>query len=262
MAYQWRDFDAIVAAGTYGGSADYALVYGALARALGIPTVWVKTMDATWIRAFERGPVPAVWSGHVFLELHDGRRWVLLDPTLQLLYDDYDPRSRLLPGDRYAYDKGLDPYELVLSTRWEEWKEQARDYFSGFDLSQLPVPAGRSVLGERTVFLAGANPGWDLAHARIESLGWSVSRSGNSDFASWMPLVQGRTLVVLRVGGADPLPAAYSAAYEDGYVDEARRHAGEKAWAESRNAPDGTRVVVVYGVDERALSAAIGSLAL
>jgi hypothetical protein len=108
-SYQWHTFDEIVDSGRYGGCAAHSLVYGSLTRALGIPTVWVKSMDVDWIRAFRAGPEPQTWSGHVFLEVHDGERWVLLDAQGQTLYTEYDPRMRLLSGDRYAYDKGGDP---------------------------------------------------------------------------------------------------------------------------------------------------------
>jgi hypothetical protein len=178
-AYEWHTFDEIVERGEYGGCAAHALVYGALARALGIPTVWVKSMDVEWIRAFREGPEPQTWSGHVFLEVHDGSRWVLLDAQGQVLYTDYDPRMRLLPGDRYAYDKGGDPYELILSTRWEAWKEQTREHFRTFDLAELPVPAGRT-LGE-TVFIAGDNPAWGRLATRFRERGWTVGFSGNAE---------------------------------------------------------------------------------
>jgi transglutaminase-like putative cysteine protease len=36
-AYEWRDFDGILELGKYGGCADHAVVFGALARACGIP---------------------------------------------------------------------------------------------------------------------------------------------------------------------------------------------------------------------------------
>jgi transglutaminase-like putative cysteine protease len=53
-AYVWRNVDQLLADGTYGGCADHAVAFGSIARAVGIPTVWVKTMDADWIREFVR----------------------------------------------------------------------------------------------------------------------------------------------------------------------------------------------------------------
>jgi len=261
LAYRWRSADTVIAEGAYGGCADYALVYGALARELGIPVVWVKTMDAGWIRAFVRGPEPDTWSGHVFLELYDGERWMLLDPQRQALYEDYDPRARILPGDRFAYDKGVDPYELVLSGRWPEWKEQTRAYFRDFDLAQLPVPPGRSVDGPALVFIAGDNPGFDVAAERITAGGGTLGPSGNVGFEQWMPSVTGHTLVVLSVAGRDVLPEPYRTRYVGARFSELRRqHVDERWWVDRRVGDDGTEVVLVYGADERALEQAIAKI--
>jgi hypothetical protein len=239
-SYQWHTFDEIVDSGRYGGCAAHSLVYGSLTRALGIPTVWVKSMDVDWIRAFRAGPEPQTWSGHVFLEVHDGERWVLLDAQGQTLYTEYDPRMRLLSGDRYAYDKGGDPFALILSTRWEDWKEQTRAYFRDFDLALLPVPEGRA-LGER-VFIAADNPGWDQLASRFQERGWRVGRSGNSGHEQWMPEAAGQTLVVACVGECRPLPEPYGSLYPL----PAQAHA-ESGWVEEGTASDGTRVVWVYG---------------
>src|SRR5688500_14115575 len=48
--YGWRSATEIIQRRTYIGCADHALVYGCLARACGIPTVWVKSMHVEWIR--------------------------------------------------------------------------------------------------------------------------------------------------------------------------------------------------------------------
>ena len=143
--YEWRNFDRLVQDGNYGGCADYSVVFGALARACGIPTVWVKTLDADWIWGYRTRGIEGHWNGHVFLEVHLRDRWVLLDDTQLVLYEDYDPRMRILPGNRYAYDKGGDPYDLVLSSRWGLWKEQTRAFCRDFDLAKLPVGKGRSL---------------------------------------------------------------------------------------------------------------------
>ena len=54
-----------------------------------------------------------------FLEVFLGGKWQLLNASNLQLYDDYLPSTRILPGNRYAYDKGADPRELVLSPDWE-----------------------------------------------------------------------------------------------------------------------------------------------
>ena len=46
------------------------------------------------------------WSGHVFLEIFIHGRWVLLDDTAMVLYDDYDPKMRILPGESLRLRQG------------------------------------------------------------------------------------------------------------------------------------------------------------
>jgi hypothetical protein len=146
--YEWRDFDRLVHDGNYGGCADFSVAFGALSRACGIPTVWVKTLDADWIRDHKMLGKESPWSGHVFLEIFLHGRWMLLDDTAMVLYDDYDPKMRILPGVRYAYDKGGDPFEINLSSQWERWKKQTRAYLRDFDLSKLPVGQGRTLVSD------------------------------------------------------------------------------------------------------------------
>ncbi len=152
-AYHWRDFDRIIDEGTLGGCADHSIVFGALSRACGIPTVWVKTMDYDWIRNFKRhGPIGS-WRGHVFLEVYIRDNWVLLDAQGMILYEDYDRSSHFFPGGRYAYDKGGDPHELILSVQWDVWKKQTADYFAKFDVSSLPgFGPGRRVRGASELY--------------------------------------------------------------------------------------------------------------
>jgi hypothetical protein len=146
--YEWRDFDRLVHDGNYGGCADYSVVFGALSRACGIPTVWVKTLDADWIRDHKMLGKESPWSGHVFLEIYIHDRWMLLDDTAMVLYEEYDPKMRILPGNRYAYDKGGDPFDVVLSSRWELWKKETRAWARDFDLSKLPVGQGRTLISD------------------------------------------------------------------------------------------------------------------
>lgn len=144
--YDWRDFDQLVRDGNFGGCADHSVVFGALSRACGIPTVWVKTLDVDWIREYCTHGTEGRWNGHVFLEVFIRDRWMLLDDVQMVLYENYDPRMRILPGERYAYDKGGDPFDVVLSSRWQLWKKVTRAYFRDFDLSKLPVGRGRTLI--------------------------------------------------------------------------------------------------------------------
>jgi hypothetical protein len=99
-------------------------------------------MDADWIRRFRTIGETDKWSGHVFLEVFFDGRWHLLNATQMELTDNSDQNARIVPGNRYAYDKGPNPFELPLSADWERWKIQTRAYFCKFDLSKLPVAQG------------------------------------------------------------------------------------------------------------------------
>jgi hypothetical protein len=131
--YVWRPFERVVRDGYWMSCADRAVAIGTILRAMGVPTVWVKSMDVKWIQ--KRDPT---YRGHVFLEVFVGDAWRLLDPVTERIYEDYDTHARLLPGGRFAYDKGDDPYTLILSMREIEWRAQTDAYFEHFDVTRLP----------------------------------------------------------------------------------------------------------------------------
>ena len=121
IAYTWRNYDDVIRDKTYGGCADQGILCGVLLKAAGIPVIWVKTMDVTWIWDFRKGRPFKSWSGHVFLEVHVNHKWMLLDPGAKMIYKEYSPKTRILPGNRFAYHKGDDPKEMIMSLQWEEW---------------------------------------------------------------------------------------------------------------------------------------------
>ena len=245
-AYKWRDVEKVMDDGEYGGCADHALVFGALARACEIPTVWVKTMDADWIHEFRADPdgFDGTWSGHVFLEVYVNKGWRLLDAAQLTIYDAYDPKTRILPGARYAYDKGGDPFELVLSVRWEEWKKQTRNYFRDFDLKLLPVSGGRDL---KKVYISGNSPVWEMVQMRCNRLGIR-SHAFNGQFDRKLREARGLRLVLTSVGEDLALPEKFHATHSPLSPREIRA-ALEKAASgtASRTLDDGTRVLLIYG---------------
>jgi hypothetical protein len=206
-AYEYRDFGQACDGKTYGGCADYAVVFTALSRACGIPTVFVKTMDADWIREFRATGTCKSWRGHVFLEVFVGGRWRLLEPGSLVLYDDYDPATRrVLPGERWAYDKGADPKEIVLSPDWERWKLQTAAHFKDFDLRQLPAGVGDR--GRRLVdpvYVAADSPVWQLITERLSKAQLPVV-SFNTNWDEQLASAKGRDLIVTCVGQRLVLP--------------------------------------------------------
>ena len=253
-AYEYRDVDAACRLGVYGGCADHAIVFNALARACGIPAVFVKTMDVAWIREFRATGTCRVWSGHVFLEVFLDGQWRLLDASSLELYDDYTPAIRILPGNRYAYDKGSDPRELILSPDWERWKRQTAAYFAGFDLGQLPVGSGRAVASADDVYVAADSPIWQAIVERSKKLGYQTRHSFNTDYDQILPKVRGKVLITTAVGDRIIPPA-------DPYGDflplsPAEIHARsdrDGAGVARKRLDDGTRVILFYARDAAGL---------
>lgn len=260
-AYVYRTFDQMLAAGTYGGCADHALIFAALSRTLGIPTVFVKTMDVDWIREFKRAPQEITsWRGHVFLEVYMEGRWKLLDASQMVLYDDYHPKARLLPGARYAYDKGIDPYDVVLSTRWEIWKEQTAKYFGALDTSVLPLGGGRTI-ATRNVHVVANRPVWQWVHERLGKLGVGRVFSFNTDFDEYLPRAKGQWLIVTVVGTTNVLPAKYQATYYPASAEEIARLLTQRSSGRlDRRLQDGTRVTLLYAKDEESMRAEVARL--
>ena len=196
LAYGWRDFDTVVAQRCYGGCADQSIVCGALLQSAGIPTVWVKTMDVEWIWDFKKKRSFTAWSGHVFLEIFLDGKWVLLDPGASMIYTDYSPRARILPGNRFAYHKGTDPKRMVMSLQWEDWKRQTTLHFTKLDESLLPVDTKSTENIRRRVFIIANSPYWQVFSGCARKHGAALGSSFNAEYEKNLPMVRGSTLLV------------------------------------------------------------------
>lgn len=205
-AYSWRDYDDVVRERAYGGCADQAIVCGALLRAAGIPAVWVKTMDVTWIWDFKKGRPFQAWSGHVFLEIHVKGKWSLLDPGAKTVYEEYDPRARILPGNRFAYHKGSDPKAMVMSLQWDEWKRQTEAYFKNLDETFLPVDerSGTSLVPQ--VYIIGNSPYYQALTQMAADSGMKPVVSFNTDYDRYLPQARGHIILIETHGGRPIVP--------------------------------------------------------
>jgi hypothetical protein len=195
-AYSWRNFDQAIKDKTYGGCADQGIVCGVLLKGAGIPVIWVKTMDIPWIWDFKKDRKFESWSGHVFLEVYVDGKWILLDPGAKMIYMDYSPKTRILPGNRFAYHKGNDPKEMIMSLQWEQWKEQTRKYFQNLDESLLPVDSagGTSLLPQ--AYVVGNSPYYQIITQMAKERGLSVPMSFNTKYDEYLPRAKGNFLLV------------------------------------------------------------------
>jgi hypothetical protein len=205
-AYAWRNYNDVIREKAYGGCADQSIVCGVLLKAAGIPTVWVKTMDVNWIWDFRKGRSFQSWSGHVFLEVWVDRKWMLLDPGGRLVYQDYRPQARILPGNRFAYDKGNDPKAMVMSLQWEEWKSQTEAYFRALDESQLPVDTAGATEVNPVAWVAGNSPYYQAMSQMAVEAGLTVKKSFNADYDTNLPQARGNVLLVEMHDGAPIVP--------------------------------------------------------
>jgi hypothetical protein len=262
-AATWRTVDQILVDGTAGGEADRALVIGAMARAAGIPVVWVKALSLAFLRqgGWRQGSFDAS-AGRTFLEVHLQGRWHLLDPETALLHGDYDPSVTRLPGDTVAFDKGGDPYALVLSNRLELWRAQVRAYAARKPLPPEPWTAGQDLLAPWRVWITGQGGPASYAREACKTLGFLVERTVSSGWTEALAEVRGKTLIVTVQDGAPNLPREHWAALLPPGSAEALSGArpAEKGWLAHRLA-DGTRVVLVlvteFGPVELAVSEAL-----
>jgi hypothetical protein len=250
-AYTWRTLADMLKARTYGGCADHAAVFGTLARAAGIPTIWVKTMDVAWIEAFRAGRSDvSSGSGHVFLEVWLDGRWALLDAQAMLLYRDYDVSARILPGNRFAYDKGDDPYPLVLSCRWDLWKAQTEIYFRTLDLGMIPYSDPADLLAPWRVWIAGNDPLYRYAQDACSRFGYHVARTFNRNWDTNLRAARGNVLMVTCDGTTPVLPRAlWPTLLPPGWQAVVQESSLPEAGYLSHHLPDGTRVILVTGQD-------------
>lgn len=205
-AYSWRNFDDVIKEKTYGGCADQGIVCGVLLKGAGVPTIWVKTMDVSWIWDFKKGRAFKSWSGHVFLEVYIDDKWVLLDPGGKTIYKEYSPKTRILPGSRFAYHKGNDPQGMTMSLQWEEWKRQTSTYFRKLDESLLPVdPAGGTFFSSQA-FVIGNSPYYQTLTDMAIKSGFAVRRSFNCEYDTYLPQAKGHLLLIETHNGVPIVP--------------------------------------------------------
>ena len=195
-AYSWRSFEDVIEEKTYGGCADQGIVCGVLLKGAGIPTIWVKTMDVSWIWDFKKGREFKSWSGHVFLEVYVDGRWMLLDPGAKVIYRDYSTKARILPGNRFAYHKGNDPKKMIMSLQWEEWKEQTMTYFRTVDESLLPVDSADGTLIVPQAFVIGNSHYYQVISHMAAEHGLAVAKSFNTNYEEYLPQAYGSFLLV------------------------------------------------------------------
>jgi Transglutaminase-like superfamily len=93
-----RGLDQLLDVGVYGSCHDYAIAFAGLARASGFPTIFIESVDKSFING------ESYYAGHAFLKVFvedhlDGvGRWILVDPTQGIYYNRSTSPGECLPG--------------------------------------------------------------------------------------------------------------------------------------------------------------------
>jgi hypothetical protein len=251
-----RDFGRLMQGFDHSGCASHALLFANLARACGIPAVYVKSSRHDWIRGFVAKGETGSFAGHVFLEVLVDGKWKLLDAQGMRIWDEYDPADPELPGGLLAYEKGWDHHAMVHSTRRDDFIREALHRWHGFDVRKLRKneAPGRALLPEVfAITLAGE---WeDLAERTRVTMSFD-----HGYWEEWKPKVKGKILLVTSIGGRTDIPEAEAAAWLPLPLGKLRDEArAGRTGVEKRRLDDGTLVVLLYAPGRAELMALIWS---
>jgi hypothetical protein len=103
-----RDIDQIIEEGVIGGCHDFSIAFAGLARAAGFPVKFVESADVAFLNDRER---KGKYGGHSFLKIyiHDYNngegKWVLVDPTMGVYYENDATVDNCLPGRHVKIDE-------------------------------------------------------------------------------------------------------------------------------------------------------------
>jgi len=95
----------------YTGCGDFALVFTTLARATGIPTIYVETIDEKWL---ERGDTR--FSGHAYAKVYDQetKGWIWVDPMRREIGKSPEVRERVILAEgKDAWDLGIRDFKTL-----------------------------------------------------------------------------------------------------------------------------------------------------
>ena len=258
-ATAYRTVEAVLASGYRTGDAEHALVFGALARAAGIPAVWLKAAGLESVHAaLDAGGDPAALAPKTFLEVHLGGRWQLLDPTSLYLFPSHDVRQVLLPGSHMAYDRGTDPQALVLPHDQAAWQSQTKAWLAKLDRRTIPFGDAQDLLAPLRIYIAGAGAPARYAKATSETFGFLVEKTVDRGLEKVWARVRGKTLIVTCNGAEPYVPTAWrDKLLPPGWKDLVTGRAKPEAGYLMHKLPNGTRVILTAAQDYAGVETAI-----
>ncbi|RAM59312.1 hypothetical protein DS67_00400 [Mesotoga sp. SC_4PWA21] len=128
----------IITTGGVTGCTDYGLAFVSLARAKGIPSVFIQTARIDWIEARKKSNSGMI-VGHILVEVYLEEKWYLVDSTSGRLYLNYDRNNFSLPDGYYVFAKSIEVWDSGAKDEKENW-QMMMDLFWIFDLSVYNNP--------------------------------------------------------------------------------------------------------------------------
>lgn len=126
-----RTASEIIKSGFFTGCSDFTLVFEAIARNKGIPTIHVQTVRKNCIRDLQARNKLYSISGHHFCECFINGKWILVDAANRNKLEEYNPFDLNL-GDYYTYAKSTDIFETGIHSIREN-NEKIIELFKEFD---------------------------------------------------------------------------------------------------------------------------------
>ncbi len=134
-----RTSQEIITSGVYTGCTDMGLIFASLARAKGIPTVFLQTARADWIELVSSGANPSTINGHILVEVYLNGRWYLVDSTAGKLFLDYDNQNMSLGDGYYVFAKSIEVWDTGVKNEQEN-RNIMHELFRDFDPSLYENP--------------------------------------------------------------------------------------------------------------------------
>ncbi len=118
--------------GCYNGCADFTLMFEAICRALGVPTVHLQMADKKWIYSLSKGKSGNVICHHA-CECYIGGNWTYVDPIQEIVSENYDKNCFNI-DDRYViFSKSTDIFETGIRSLREN-NIQMKKLFEGSNI--------------------------------------------------------------------------------------------------------------------------------
>jgi len=128
------------------GCSDVALIFSAIARYLGYPSLMVDTASITWAVEFKAG-VRTDYAGHVFVETYVSSKWILIDPSSGDFIMDYNSSNPIIP---IKTENEIEGYYVILKGKdmWDYGVESPDDlhlelqaFAKSFDYNKIEIPS-------------------------------------------------------------------------------------------------------------------------